>query len=74
MRIIHSFVLILSIVFFITCEILGQWNPTNGPYGGKINCVASTGKRLLAGTNSGLFYSSSSFVNISVEHRLYIID
>ncbi len=57
MKIINSLVIIFFVAFFISFETMAQWNPTNGPYGGKINCVASTGKRLLACTNSGLYYS-----------------
>jgi photosystem II stability/assembly factor-like uncharacterized protein len=63
MKIIHAFDYLLLIIVLSSLQTLAQWNPTNGPYGGKINCVASTGKRLLAGTNSGLFYSTNNGIN-----------
>jgi hypothetical protein len=37
-----------------------QWVQTNGPYGGQVNCFAISGRNLFAGTQSGVFLSTSN--------------
>ncbi|MFH0864808.1 MAG: T9SS type A sorting domain-containing protein [Bacteroidota bacterium] len=37
-----------------------QWQQTNGPNGGQINCLVSSGSYLFAGTNNGVFISSDN--------------
>ena len=70
----YCFVFTVFIIFLISFLTSAQWNPTNGPYGGKINCVASTGKRLLAGTNSGLYYSTNNGESWQIDTAVCPID
>ncbi|HET6243821.1 MAG: T9SS type A sorting domain-containing protein [Bacteroidetes bacterium] len=34
-----------------------SWQPTNGPYGATINCLAASDTRIFAGTDRGLYFS-----------------
>jgi photosystem II stability/assembly factor-like uncharacterized protein len=57
---------IFFMVLIISSEILPQWNPTNGPYGGIINSIGIKGNNIFAGTNMGLYCSinnGESWVN-----------
>ena len=43
--------LILLIIIALTANFANaQWQQTNGPYGGNINCIASDGTNIFAGT------------------------
>lgn len=51
---------ILFIVLLINEFVNAQWQPTNGPFGSHINCIASTGKVVYAGTDGGDIYMSTN--------------
>ncbi len=66
----------VSISAFLVCTILllsfypeyvhSQWVKANGPYGGNINCIVSSGSYIFAGTiGGGVFLSSNNGVNWS---------
>ena len=44
--------------FFAVIPIEAQWVQTNGPDGSQVNCFATIGSRLLAGTGHGVFIST----------------
>ena len=54
---ISSFIIVFNI-FINTTD--AQWVQTNGPWGGTINCIASNGNYLYAGTPSGVFRSTDN--------------
>jgi photosystem II stability/assembly factor-like uncharacterized protein len=51
---------LIFIVNLFCFQMLGQWTPTNGPYGGLTNCFAHHGEFIFAGTQfGGVFYSDN---------------
>ena len=42
--------LLLIVSIFVYYSIKAQWQPTNGPYGGNISCIALKGTDIFAGT------------------------
>ncbi|MFZ4399591.1 MAG: T9SS type A sorting domain-containing protein [Bacteroidales bacterium] len=48
---------VLSIA--INTNINAQWQQTNGPFGGSVNCFAENGNSIFAGTEVGLFKSDN---------------
>ncbi len=65
-----------SISAFLVCTIIilsffpvylhSQWVKANGPYGGNINCIASSASNIFAGIlGGGVFLSSNKGVNWS---------
>jgi hypothetical protein len=54
----------LTIICVLTMSAAGvlraQWAPTNGPYGGTVLSLASSGAMVFAGTNGGVFVSNDT--------------
>ena len=42
-----------------------QWQPTNGPYGGRISCLAKNGSNIFAGSYCAIFLSTDNGVTWS---------
>jgi photosystem II stability/assembly factor-like uncharacterized protein len=40
-----------------------QWQQTNGPFGGVVNCIAVSGSKIFAGTRTGVFLSTDNGAN-----------
>ena len=58
-NVIKTFILLAF--FGLSSLVNAQWQQTNGPYGGNINCIASDGTNIFAGTNGqGVFLSSNN--------------
>ncbi|NOU47172.1 MAG: T9SS type A sorting domain-containing protein [Bacteroidales bacterium] len=43
------------ILFFTNTAISQSWEPTNGPFGGLVTCLANNDNSMFAGTGSGLY-------------------
>ena len=67
-RIEKIFTTILLFGVLSYSPLYGQWSPTNGPYGGFINCFGQDDTRLWVGTRSGPFYSDYSGISWQAAH------
>ena len=54
---------IVFVLLLIQFTSSAQWQQTNGPFGGKVCCFASSGTDLFAGTANGVFLSNNNGVN-----------
>ncbi|MBN2354666.1 hypothetical protein JXO59_01050 [candidate division KSB1 bacterium] len=54
-----GFVLVLLSVL-MSSKLLAQWQPTAGPYGGGIQCLAASGTNLFCGSQGGVFLSTNN--------------
>ena len=66
-------IILLTIVIISSLVVNAQWKQTNGPFGGTINCIATTGSNIYVGTTAGLFQSNDmgskwNMVNIGYAH------
>jgi photosystem II stability/assembly factor-like uncharacterized protein len=59
-NIIVFFITFIFITAFLHQTSSAQWIQTNGPYGGLVQCLASDGTNIFAGTNAGGVYLSTN--------------
>jgi hypothetical protein len=57
-RRIYLVPILIAFLFLLHLPAHTQWVPTNGPYGGAVNCFTSGDTLLFAGTDEGIFYLS----------------
>jgi ligand-binding sensor domain-containing protein len=55
-----KFTIILSVLVTIAMTTNAQWQLANGPYGGSIASLATSGSNIFAGTYSGVFLSTNN--------------
>ena len=56
---------LLLLIFTVHCSLFtvhcfGEWQQTNGPYGGVFNTIAVSGANVFAGTEFGMFLSTNN--------------
>jgi len=51
-----KFTIILSVLVTIAMTTNAQWQLANGPYGGKVASIATSGSNIFAGTYDGVFW------------------
>ncbi|MFH1004572.1 MAG: regulator, partial [Bacteroidota bacterium] len=52
--------LFISVLAILGLSANAQWQQTNGPYGGIITCLSTSGTNIFAGTNGGGVFLSSN--------------
>jgi len=57
--------LLLLALIYMANSANAQWQQTNGPNGGEINCIASKLDTIIIGTRTGVYLSSHSGNNWS---------
>src|SRR4051812_2498665 len=55
------------IVLFLSLHTLAQWQQTNGPFGGNIQCMATNGNNVYAGTYNGVYVSANNGTNWTLQ-------
>jgi photosystem II stability/assembly factor-like uncharacterized protein len=56
-----STIRLLLVIFAMSQYSIAQWQQTNGPYGGDVNCFAVSGTNIFAGTPAnGVYFSSDN--------------
>ena len=59
-----SIIFWLLVILSVSQNSLAQWQQTNGPYGGQVNCFAVSGTNIFAGTPvNGVYFSSDNGTN-----------
>jgi len=60
MKRIFRFVVFICLASLNVSSLYAQWEATNGPNGGYVNCLVASGTTLFAGTMSGVYFSTNN--------------